>query len=238
MVCVPAGVIVRRILMAFCRAVPIASRQPDTHSVDHLSRLAENAGEEETWRTFVALEMPSRVRRRLASLRDQVPARWRRHVRWVGTTEIHLTLKFLGEVEPSRLVDLAQPLRAAAGESSEFDLRLDKTGAFPSPRRPSTLWVGFDGEVQRLARLQARVEGAMLQAGFVADRKRFHPHVTAGRLRRGPSPYMFRQIGKSWLDAHLPDRGLEVHVRHITLFRSHLGPGGARYEPLFTAPVA
>ncbi len=224
--------------MPFHGAVPIASRQPETHSIEYLSRLAESAGEGETWRTFVALEMPSRVRRRLASLSDQVPSRWRRHVRWVGATEIHLTLKFLGEVEPSRLVDLAQPLRNAAGESSEFDVRLDKTGAFPSPRRPSTLWVGFDGEVQRLARLQARVEGAMAQVGFDADRKRFHPHVTAGRLRRGPSPYMARQIGFSWLDARLPERGLEVHVRHITLFRSHLGPGGARYDALFTAPVA
>ena len=224
--------------MAFSRAVTITSKQTDTHSVEQLARLAETAGEDETWRTFVALELPSRVRRRLVSLKDEVPSRWRRHVRWVGPSEIHLTLKFLGEVEPSHLVDVAVLLRDAAGESSEFDLRLGETGAFPTPRRPNTLWVGFDGEVQRLVRLQARVEGSMGYAGFDVDRWRFHPHVTIGRLRRGPSGYMFRQIGNSWLDARLPERGLDVHVRHITLFRSHLGPGGARYEPLFTAPVA
>ena len=224
--------------MAFCRAVTIATRQPDTQSVDHLFRLAETADEDETWRTFVALELPSRVRRRLVSLKDQVPSRWRRHVRWVGASELHLTLKFLGEVEPSRLVDVAHLLQDAAGESSEFDLRLGETGAFPSPRRPNTLWVGFDGEVQRLMRLQARVEGSMGYAGFDVDRWRFHPHVTIGRLRRGPSGYMFRQIGNSWIDARLPERGLDVHVRHVTLFRSYLGPGGARYEPLYTAPVA
>ena len=79
---------------------------------------------------------------------------------------------------------------------------------------------------------------APVPPAVVPTMKRFHPHVTAGRLRRGPSPYMVRQIGFSLLDARLPERGLDVHVRHITLFRSHLGPGGARYEPLFTAPVA
>ena len=238
MVCVPAGVTVRRILMAFCRAVPITSRQPEIHTIDHLSRLADRAGEDETWRTFVALELPSRVRRNLVSLSDQVPSRWRRHVRWVGASEIHLTLKFLGEVEPSRLLDMAPLLRDAARESTEFDVRLDKTGAFPSPRRPNTLWVGFDGEVQRLMRLQSRVEGAMSRAGFDVDRWRFHPHVTIGRLRRGPSGYMIRQIGRSWLEANLSERGFDVHVIRVTLFRSHLGPGGARYETLFTAPMA
>lgn len=224
--------------MAFCRAVPITSRQPEIHTVDHLSRLADRAGEDETWRTFVALELPSRVRRNLVSLSDQVPSRWRRHVRWVGASELHLTLKFLGEVEPSRLVDVAHLLQDAAGESSEFDLRLGETGAFPTPRRPNTLWVGFDGEVQRLVRLQARVEGSMGYAGFDVDRWRFHPHVTIGRLRRGPSGYMIRQIGRSWLEANLSERGFDVHVSRVTLFRSHLGPGGARYETLYTAPVA
>ena len=159
-------------------------------------------------------------------------------MRWVGASEIHLTLKFLGEVEPSRLVELAQPLRAAAAESTAFDVRLDKTGAFPTPRRPNTLWVGLDGEVQRLVRLQARVEGSMSQAGFETDRKRFHPHLTAGRLRRGPSPFMARQIGFSWLDARLPEEGLDVHITRITLFRSRLGPDGARYERLYMAPMA
>ena len=98
--------------------------------------------------------------------------------------------------------------------------------------------MGFDGEVQRLIRLQARVEGSMGYAGFDVDPWRFHPHVTIGRLRRGPSGYMMRRIGRSWLEAELPERGLDVHVSRITLFRSHLGPGGARYETLYTAPVA
>ncbi len=235
---VSVGTIAGRSLLPFHRAVPIASRQPEIHTLDHLSRLADRAGEGETWRTFVALEIPSRVRRNLVSLSDQVPSRWRRHVRWVGASELHLTLKFLGEVEPSQLVDTALLLRDAAGESSEFDLRLGETGAFPSLRRPNTLWVGFDGEVQRLMRLQARIEGSMVYAGVDVDRWRFHPHVTIGRLRSGPSGYMIRQIGRSWLEAYLPDRGFDVHVNRVTLFRSHLGPGGARYETLFTAPMA
>ena len=232
------GAIAGRSLMPFHEAVPIASEQSDTQSVEQLSRLVEGAYEDETWRTFVALELPYRVRRNLVSLSDQVPSRWRRHVRWVGSSEIHLTLKFLGEVEPSHLVDVALLLRDAAGESSEFDLRLDETGAFPSARRPNTLWVGFGGEVQRLIRLQARIEGSMIYAGVDVDRWRFHPHVTIGRLRRGPSAYMAGQIGYSWLDAWLPERGFDVHVSRITLFRSRLGPGGARYEQLYTAPMA
>ena len=233
-----ADVIVGRSLIPFHGAVPITSEQSDVQSVENLSRLAEHAYEGETWRTFVALELPYRVRRNLVSLSDEVPSRWRRHVRWVGTSEIHLTLKFLGEVDPSHLVEVALLMRDAAKESSQFDLNLDKTGAFPSPRRPNTLWVGFGGEVQRLMRLQARIEGSMIYAGVDVDPWRFHPHVTIGRLRRGPSAYMAGQIGYSWLDAWIPERGFDVHVTRITLFRSQLGPGGARYETLFTAPMA
>ena len=77
-----------------------------------------------------------------------------------------------------------------------------------------------------------------VHAGVDVDPWRFHPHVTIGRLRRGPSAYMAGQIGYSWLDAWIPERGFDVHVTRITLFRSQLGPGGARYEPLFTAPMA
>ena len=87
-----ADVIVGRSLIPFHGAVPITSEQSDVQSVENLSRLAEHAYEGETWRTFVALELPYRVRRNLVSLSDEVPSRWRRHVRWVGTSEIHLML--------------------------------------------------------------------------------------------------------------------------------------------------
>ena len=233
-----ADVVAERSLKPFHGTIVITSEQSDIQSVENLSLLAEHAYEGETWRTFVALELPSQVRHNLVSLSDQVPSRWRRHVRWVGSSEIHLTLKFLGEVDPSHLVDVALLMRDAAGESSQFDLSLDKTGAFPSPRRPNTLWVGFGGEVQRLMRLQARIEGSMIYAGVDVDRWRFHPHVTIGRLRGGPSAYMASKIGYWWNDALLSERGFDVHVTRITLFRSHFGVGGARYEPLFTAPMA
>ncbi len=147
-----------------------------------------------------------------------------------------MTLKFVGGIEPARTTEIAHLLEGAAKQSGRFELELGETGVFPSPSRPGALWAGFKGEVQRLIRLQARVEGAMTVFGITPDRRRYHPHTTVARLRRDARGRMAVAIGEAWL-ASSP-RAVSFPIKEFALFRSHLGPRGARYERLFTTPLA
>ncbi len=204
-------------------------------STDALSRLAA-AAPDETWRCFVAVELPDAVQSHLSGLLERIPSRRRRFVQPVSAGGIHVTLKFLGGMRPAQTVEAARLLEDAAGESAPFELQLAQTGVFPTPRKPGVLWAGFNGETRRLLRLQARVEGAVSALGIAPERRPYSPHATVARLRRDARGRTAVEIGKAWLD--LSPQAISFTVERIALFRSYLEPTGARYERLSTAPLS
>jgi 2'-5' RNA ligase len=175
----------------------------------------------------VAVLLPEAVRATLAAVIQRLRAN-ARGVGWVAADNLHLTLKFLGRVEPARLEQVVTALAAVAASSSPFDLAVRGLGAFPSPSRPRVLWAGLAGGASELALLAARVEAALGPLGFPPEERPFSAHVTLGRVRepRGdPALAAALAAGASReLGAFRVDR--------VVLMRSDLSPRGARYTPL------
>jgi 2'-5' RNA ligase len=192
----------------------------------------------ETWRTFIAIELPEAVRVVVAGLRHKMPRASFETVRWVHPSAMHVTLRFLGEVTPAREVAIAGELAAAAARSSGFVVRAGATGVFPGAARARVLWVGFTGDIQHFMQLQGRVEGAVAKLDFEPERQKFTPHVTAGRLDDRVAPYLSGQAGRAWAALRLPPGLADFRVASVVLFRSHAGPAGPRYEKLAEAPLS
>ena len=135
------------------------------------------------WRTFVAIPLPEHIKRSLSSYQRSMPRRAARDVRWAEPNAIHLTLRFLGDVNPIKIDEISKSLSLAANSSGKFKLKIGRPGGFPSVYSPRVLWVGIAGETTRLKQLHGRIEGAVLSTGFLPENRRFEPHLTIGRIQ-------------------------------------------------------
>lgn len=170
-------------------------------------------------RLFVAIRPPAPVRETLlAAMGDDGPG-----VRWQDEDQLHLTLAFLGEVDPQRGEDLIEAL--AAVRSPPFELAVRGVGHFERKGAPSALWAAV-APSEALERLHGRVVAACRRAGAEPDRRGFRPHVTLARLNRSSPP------AGGWLAAHGTLAAGPWDVREFWLYESRLSPAGAQYEPL------
>jgi len=181
-------------------------------------------------RSFIAVDLAAPV---CASLRHLLAelVQVQSDVRWIRPHGLHMTLKFLGGVEPARLELARRALAAAVAGRPALRIRARGLGAFPSWRRPRVLWVGLEG--QGLLELAACVEAAMCRVGFDPEARAFRPHITLGRVNgvRGWSRV------EEHVKAHLADDfGMSI-VEGVTIYRSVLRPDGAVYTPLWTIPL-
>ncbi len=186
-------------------------------------------------RLFIAINFPDAMRKRLWN--ETAPLREVGYpVRWVDADKIHMTVKFLGDVDGSRIDDVRAGLVKAVGDTKVFCLPIGQFGAFPSPKRPRVLWVGCEN-LPVLELLADAVEREMSQLGFEPEKggHAFRPHLTIGRVRRDARPAVLRGLGKR-LD------GLEFFeeppVDSVDLMRSRLGSQGPRYERLGAAVLS
>ena len=137
-------------------------------------------------RTFIAVQLPEETRRRLAEIEKQLAASGA-DVKWVAEDSFHITLKFLGYVEPDRLDAVSQAVESSIKDIASFDAALSGVGTFPQSSRPRVVWVGITTGGEELKKLAERVEIALEDAGFAREAREFSPHVTVGRVRRGGS---------------------------------------------------
>jgi 2'-5' RNA ligase len=185
-------------------------------------------------RCFVAVDLPDpvrdAVRRAQGALRAAAPDA---DVRWTGAAQLHVTLAFLGEIDPARAAAATDALRAVAGGRAAFPLRAAGLGAFPTARRPRVVWAGIDDPAGGLRALAADVAAALAPLGLAPEARPFRGHVTLARVRspRGTAP-LVRALGA----ATAPAFGA-WSVAAVVLYRSHLHPQGARYEPLAALPL-
>ena len=203
------------------------------------------------WRLFVAVELPKRA----ISILDEMARSMRAEsyggvqrrrpsrgavaydaVRWSSPGNMHITLKFLGDVHEDDLRYLREELDDVAAESARLQLELGSNGCFPGERTPRVLWTGMEGDLRRMSSLATRLDGAMVRCGFPEERREFAPHVTVGRVRSGTQKRVLAAIGQRWLEAR-PDgwgRVAGVPVESIVLMRSHLHYNRpTRYERLY-----
>jgi 2'-5' RNA ligase len=173
-------------------------------------------------RLFIALRPPPPIREILFDLMDGVPA-----ARWQDDEQLHLTLRFVGEVERPQAEDLAVALAHVHLPAAPV-VTLSGVGSFGQRGRADTLWAGVS-PAGVLADLHARVERACAHAGLPPEGRRYHPHVTVARLARsaGAGP----AVGE-WLARHAGLASEPFALPHLILYRSHLARSGAAYEPV------
>ncbi len=177
-------------------------------------------------RTFIAIPLPARARDLLGDLQQTLKS-LSADVRWTAIPSIHLTLKFLGEMDPAMLPRLMAGLQAQTQEMPTFPLSLQGLGAFPDLRSPRVIWCGLGGDLVRLEALQTRVEAACTGIGFPPEDRPFHPHLTLGRVRSKTNLHPLVDYIK--IGAAL-DFGFEVNDCHV--YQSTLRPQGPLYAVL------
>ncbi len=187
-------------------------------------------------RLFVAVELPEPIRQALSQTIAGLRSELKGPYRWV-TTNMHLTLKFLGDVEPARVDRLSRSLTEAAASLSPFELHLEGAGTFPNGRDPRVVWAGLGGDGGALTALRDAVERAMVEAGEDPDTRAFHPHLTLARMTRRLDREAAEQL-RERLAAVRFDSGSAFEVDGVGLIRSELRPEGARYTRLAHAPLA
>ncbi|HEX2190977.1 MAG TPA: RNA 2',3'-cyclic phosphodiesterase [Longimicrobiaceae bacterium] len=186
------------------------------------------ASEGGTERLFLAVELTDELRRELdAHLRAALGGR-PLPGRAVAPAGWHLTLRFLGDTPPDRRAEVARALRRA-DPGSPFTLGFGSLGAFPRPARASVLWLGVEEGEAPLRALAAVAEEAARGAGFPPEERPFSPHLTLARIR--PAQDVRGVVGR------VPAFGGRLPVAALVLFRSRLGPGGARYEAVERFPL-
>ncbi len=184
-------------------------------------------------RAFIAIPLPAEIQHSLDEtarlLRDQKS----RAIRWVAARNIHLTLKFLGEVEGSKLSAISQVIEAECKGRQPFEISARDVGAFPNLRRPRVIWVGVEAPVA-LAGLANAIDQGTQALGFPGENRPFNPHLTLGRVSENASPQELQAVTQKLSTARVGLLG-SFTVNQVILFRSDLQPAGPVYTPLFTA---
>ena len=188
-------------------------------------------------RAFIAIDLSPAVRRRLQEVNEELKRRLEGvPVRWVPVENIHLTLKFLGDVSQENLEVLKKVLRIEAGNQHPFNVSVAELGAFPSPRRPRVIWVGVAAPPD-LAAIQRQVEAETSRIGYSPEDRPFSPHLTLGRVSRNATYQDTHRIGEV-LGAYAIGLLGTTQVQAINLYKSDLKPGGAIYTCLYSAPFS
>ena len=182
-------------------------------------------------RTFIAINLSdderARIHRAARPLRDsEFP------IRWVRPENVHLTLKFLGEVEENRVGELSEAIDRTVAGVSEFQMTAREFGAFPSNRRPRVVWVGIEVDEEVLSDLHGRLEAELERLGFERETRDFRPHLTLGRAHRRAGGRDFDGFDEVLDSLDYEDR---LEVGSVDLMRSDLRPDGARYSVIHSA---
>jgi RNA 2',3'-cyclic 3'-phosphodiesterase len=185
-------------------------------------------------RCFIAVHLPAEVRAELTSLEDRLKAGRHPFVKWVDPGSLHLTLKFLGNAAADSIPRIVDAMSRAAGPHAPFRLRLAGTGAFPGWQHPQVVWVGVEGDLDRLTALQKDLEAAVSPLGFPAESRSFSAHLTLGRLRDRVNADDRRRFAQFAQSVSF-ETSLSFEVDGIRLIKSQLTPAGPIYTDLATA---
>ena len=187
-------------------------------------------------RAFVAIELPiflqDAIQTATASLRKTLGPDL---MRWTPPHNVHLTLKFLGDVSPANIDILKQMLTMESAQYSAFDMRVEGIGSFPTPKRPRVLWVGLNAPAA-LPSIVHGIETASARLGFPAEERGFSPHLTIARVRQNKSTADLQKISAALDETKVGILGV-AHIDAIDLYKSDLQPGGSAYTRLFSAPL-
>jgi 2'-5' RNA ligase len=193
-------------------------------------------------RSFIAIDLPEDVRREAGRISGRLQEGIY-GVKWVEPKNLHLTVKFLGGVEPETLDLVKETVGPIAARFQPIELGLAGAGSFPPRGRPRVIWLGVHGGLDHLAALAGNIETALEPLGFEPEDRPFSPHLTLGRVKqgrrkksgRGPDPDPGQLQGRILELAEV--RAGEFSVNELVLFQSVLSPAGPTYRPLARFPL-
>jgi 2'-5' RNA ligase len=185
-------------------------------------------------RLFIAIDIPDNVRQlavnHINRLRESFPEA---RLSWTRPGNLHLTLKFLGDVDDSSIDRLCHELKNLAAERATFYLAVRGTGTFPSVRRAKVLWLGINDIDGALVPLASAIEQRLSQMGFATDDRKFSPHLTIGRVRQRDD------VASQLAEKHAGSvfASPRFTISEIALYSSTLSSGGSIYQSVCTAPL-
>ncbi|MFN2491317.1 MAG: RNA 2',3'-cyclic phosphodiesterase [Pyrinomonadaceae bacterium] len=186
------------------------------------------------WRVFCAIELPdilpARVRMHIAKLKDAVPTA---HASWTRDANLHLTLKFLGELPQTSVESFSAAVSRAVEGFTPFRIFLEYTGVFPKAGSPRVLWIGINDPEGMLSQLHARLEDECEQVGFEREDRPYSPHLTVARLRKP-------QHARTLAVAHrqLAFEPASIIVSELLVIRSQLSSEGSKYTVISRHPLS
>jgi len=187
-------------------------------------------------RAFIAVDLSLEVQRGLEAVLGQLQQALRGDmVRWAPPRNMHLTLKFLGDVSIKNLDQIKAILATEAELHNAFDIHVGGLGAFPSMRRPRVIWVGVQAP-DVLGQLQHEVDMQTARLGYPQEERQFSPHLTLGRVGRNASSDETGKIAKVLSESKVGELGT-ARIAEVHLYQSDLNPQGSVYTRLFTAPL-
>jgi 2'-5' RNA ligase len=189
-------------------------------------------------RLFIGIPLPDTARRALYEQTRRAVEHRDSALRLVPARNYHITVRFLGDTDESRIAGIARATRAATslfrGQGvTDLSSSIDRWGVFPPRKQPRVFWAGIGHGIEQLGALEQLVSQALETIGIDRDPKGFQPHVTVSYVRRKQNAAFLRE-----LSGQLFSTPIEFRLEALTLFRSVLERSGARYEALMDSPLS
>lgn len=172
----------------------------------------------------------------LSEVQSQLRRRVGEGPRWVRPDGSHLTIKFLGNTPEGRVDQVKEAISSACRGKSAFTLSTAQPGSFGSPRRPTVIWLGLNGDMAPLRDLHKQLEDGLEKLGWPKEARRFSPHLTLARIPRRISPQVSSRLPTALAEVKVP--ATSMPVSQINLIRSILQPDGAQYSDVATFPLS
>jgi 2'-5' RNA ligase len=181
-------------------------------------------------RAFIAVELPSFLKEELGRVESILKAGNTTPVKWVDFESIHLTLKFLGDIESTRVGEIIEGIKNACVGISPFELKIKGLGVFPNPARTRIAWVGLVDSTDELSLLQRNIESEMEKLEYERETRKFSPHLTLARVRDQATPDERKRFGN--LVTATAFSSERITVNSVSLMQSRLTRQGALYTRL------
>lgn len=183
-------------------------------------------------RIFIAIDLSDTLHKHLSEQIDQLTRLLGdESIRWVKSSNIHLTLKFLGETPENKVDRIKSTLKDITSQFSSFRMQIGEFGCFPNLRRPRVFWIGVHEHTGVLKQIHGVIETDLEKLGFMKEGRPFTAHLTLGRLRKRIASSEMRTLTRRLESVQIGELGTEI-VKEICLFRSVLRPSGAEYTRL------